>query len=280
MLVGSLCRQLSRPSQRVLDATLLTRPLNSSVALAATRWSSTSPVPFSERRFDFNLNERKSSPGKRLKARVQRGVTGRFSNEFWGGKKATEDNVRLPELDAEPYNGAPYSMDFRKYKGIAADLGAEYYFREGQKSQLTYYHMRCKAAGDMVMVGSTDERAREARTIDNYVKERTRGFAAQLVLEGRGVKAYFEPKFPHLKVRLGVGAKVTDLKEYCTRDPDCTVSVNKAGDVVVVHGPNKARVGTLAYRLLKRMQPVLMPYTGKGAHFAFHPAIRKAVRKK
>merc|ERR1719221_1145927 len=132
----------------------------------------------------------------------------------------------------------------------------------------------------MVVVGATSERARETRTIDNYVKQQTRGFAVQIVLEGRGVKAYFEPKFPHMKARLGVGAKVQDLSEYVLRDPDIKVDINKRGDIVVLHGPNKARVGTLAYHLLRKMQPRLLPYTGKGAHFAFHPEKRKAVRKK
>merc|ERR1719229_1479753 len=101
------------------------------------------------------------------------------------------------------------------------------------------------ASGDTVAVGATDPRAREARTIDNYAKERTRGFAVQILLEGRGVKAYFEPAFPYLKARLGVGAKVSDLTEYCKRDPDVEVHVSKKGDLLVLHGPNKARVGTL-----------------------------------
>lgn len=65
-------------------------------------------------------------------------------------------------------------------------------------------------------------------------------------------------------------------------DPDTAtkVSVNKKGDIVVLHGPTKERVGTLAYRLLKKLQPKLQAYTGKGGHFAFHPVKRKAVRKK
>mmetsp|Transcript_7435 Transcript_7435/g.20128 ORF Transcript_7435/g.20128 Transcript_7435/m.20128 type:complete len:269 (-) Transcript_7435:111-917(-) len=208
-------------------------------------------------------------------------VTGRFGVEWFIGRKETEVNAGMVELPRPPFNPKPYKLAFRKYPGIASGLGAEYYYRDGQRHPLTYYHMRSPAlGGELVAVGATDERAREVRTIDNYVKERTRGFAVQIVLEGRGVKAYFEPKSPNLKVRLGVGAKVTDLTEYCTRDPDCEVTLNKKGDVVVVHGPNKARVGTLAYRLLKRLQPKLMPYTGKGGHFPFHPERRKAVRKK
>lgn len=207
-------------------------------------------------------------------------ATGRFGVEFFGGRRPFDLTYQWPDAPKEKYNPKPYALEFAKYPGIVSGLGAEYFYRPGRKHQLTYYHMRSPSSGGTVLVGATDPRAREARTIDNYLKERTRGFAVQLILEGRGVKAYFEPTFPNLKVRLGVGAKVQDLSEYCTRDPDVEVTVNKTGNLVVVHGPNKARVGTLAYRLLRRMQPVLMPYTGKGAHFAHHPERRKAVRKK
>jgi len=211
------------------------------------------------------------------KARAR--TTGYFNMEYLGGRRPTETNAKMIELPKEPYKPQP-DLGFRKYPGLVNGLGAEYFFREGQKHPLTYYHMKSPNSGDTVCVGATSARAREARGIDNYLKERTRGYAVQIVLEGRGVKAYFEPQHPHLKVRLGVGSKVKDISEYCKRDPDCEVSVNKKGDIVVVHGPNKARVGTLAYRLLCVMQPRLQPYTGKGAHFAFHPVKRKAVRKK
>lgn len=207
-------------------------------------------------------------------------ATGRFGVEFFGGRRAFDSNYQMPDPPKEPFDPRPYSLDFSRFPGVASGLGAEYYFRDGQKHPLTYYHMRSPSSGDTIAVGATDPRARETRTIDNYIRERTRGFAVQLILEGRGVKAYFEPKWPHLKVRLGVGAKVRDISEYCTRDPDCEVHCNQRGDLLVVHGPTKARVGVLAYRLLKRLQPLLMPYTGKGAHFPFHPVKRKAVRKK
>eukprot|EP00440_Ansanella_granifera_P011835 gb/GFBE01012856.1/.p1 GENE.gb/GFBE01012856.1/~~gb/GFBE01012856.1/.p1 ORF type:complete len:244 (+),score=47.04 gb/GFBE01012856.1/:1-732(+) len=207
-------------------------------------------------------------------------VVGRFGVEWFLGRRPTEINARDVELPKPSFDPKPYKLQYRRYPGVASGLGAEYFYREGQRSPLSYFHMRSPASGDTVMVGATDPRATEARTIDNYVKEKTRGFAVQIVLEGRGVKAYFEPKFPNMKVRLGVGAKVKDLTEYCKRDPDVKVHVSGKGDVVVLHGPNKARVGTLAYRLLKQMQPRLLPYTGKGAHFAFHPAKRKAMRKK
>lgn len=211
---------------------------------------------------------------------VKKKVTGRFGVEWFHGRKPTEINAKEVELIRTPYQPRPYKLEYSRHPGVVSGLGAEYFYREGQRSPLSYFHMRSPASGDTVMVGATDPRARESRTLDNYAKEKTRGFAVQIVLEGRGVKASFEPKFPFLKVRLGVGAKVKDLTEYCKRDPDVTVSISKKGDLVVVHGPTKARVGTLAYRLLKVMQPRLLPYTGKGAHFAFHPAKRKAMRKK
>eukprot|EP00927_Polykrikos_kofoidii_P078113 TRINITY_DN74982_c0_g1_i1.p1 TRINITY_DN74982_c0_g1~~TRINITY_DN74982_c0_g1_i1.p1 ORF type:complete len:294 (+),score=45.30 TRINITY_DN74982_c0_g1_i1:52-882(+) len=213
-------------------------------------------------------------------ASTKRKATGHFNNDYFGGSRPTETNHQLTELPKSPREPQPYELKFAKYPGLVSGLGGEYYFREDQKHPLTYYHMKSPASGDTVVVGATASRALEARTIDNYLKERTRGFAVQIVLEGRGVKAYFEPKYPILKARLGVGAKVVDLTEYVLRDPDCMVSVNKKGDIVCVHGPNKARVGTLAYRLLKKMQPPLLPYTGKGAHFAFYQPRRKAVQKK
>merc|ERR1712039_460236 len=207
-------------------------------------------------------------------------VTGRFGIEWFQRGRPTETNAQMVDLPKPPYDLKPYSLEFSKYNGVASGLGGEYYFRDGQKHPLSYYHLNCPKSGDLVLVGATSERARETRTIDNYVKEKTRGFAVQIVLEGRGVKAYFEPSFPNLKARLGVGAKVKDLSEYCKRDPDVKVNLSKKGDIVVLHGPNKTRVGTLAYRLLRQLQPKLLAYTGKGGHFAFHPPRRKAVRKK
>lgn len=211
---------------------------------------------------------------------IQKKVTGRFGVEWYLGRRPTETNSKMAALPKPVYDPKPYMLQFRKYPGVVSGLGAEYYYREGQRAPVTYYHMRSPVSGDTVMVGATDPRAREARTIDNYAKERTRGFAVQILLEGRGVKAYMEPAHPYLKARLGVGDKVKDLSEYCKRDPDVNVTVSKKGDVVMLHGPNKARVGHLAYRLLRKMQPRNLTYTGKGAHFAFHAVRRKAVRKK
>lgn len=211
---------------------------------------------------------------------TKRRLTGKFGNEWWGGHRPTDYHAGYSELPKPPYDPRPYRYHFERYNGIASGLGAEYYFRPDQKHQLSYFHMRSPKLGDMVAVGATDPRAALTRTIDNYVKERTRGFAVQILLNGRGVKAWWETEHPELRVRLGVGTKTLDLKEYCERDPDIRIHVNDGGNIIVVHGPNKSRVGVLAYRLLRKMQPRLMPYTGKGAHFAFFPRKTKTVRKK
>ncbi|CAE7523228.1 unnamed protein product [Symbiodinium natans] len=155
---------------------------------------------------------------------VKKKETGYFGVEWAIGRKPTEMNSMDVELPKEPFDPRPYKVHVRKYPGIVSGLGAEYFYREDQRNPLTYYHLRCPAAGDTVLVGATDARAAQARTIDNYVKERTRGFAVQLILEGRGVKAYFEPKYPFLKVRLGVGAKVKDLTEYEMKGTDLPIS--------------------------------------------------------
>jgi len=212
--------------------------------------------------------------------RTKKKVTGRFGMEWVGGARPLEINALHNEVKQERKTGCA-ALEFSKYNPIVSGLGGEYFLRDDQKHPLTYFNIRkCPWGDPLVAVGSTSPQAREHRLIDNYLKERTRGFAVQIILDGRGVKAYFDPAFPHFKVRLGVGTKEKDLSQYCLRDPDCTVSVNKAGLIVVVHGPTKERVGVLAYRLMKKMQPRLMPYTGKGAHFAFHEPKRKAVRKK
>lgn len=200
-----------------------------------------------------------------------------YGVEYYGGVRATEHNTQAPDLPRPPFDPRPYSMGYRQYPGLASILGSEYYFRAGDHAPLNYFHMKT-ASDDTVWVGSTDRRVREARSISNSVREQTTGFAVQILLEGRGVKAYFEDRFPNLKCRLGVGAKVMDLTEYCKRDPDVKVFVNKLGTIVVVHGPTKSRAGMIATRLYFKMKANV--YTGKGAHIAFNTPRKKAVRKK
>ena len=54
-------------------------------------------------------------------------------------------------------------------------------------------------------------------------------------------------------------------------------SNGKKGDILVVHGPTKSRVGEIAMRLFERMR--VNQYTMKGAHLAFHP-VKKVIPKK
>lgn len=42
----------------------------------------------------------------------------------------------LTSTAQEPYNPRPYLMEFRKYPGVASGLGAEYFYRDEQKSLL------------------------------------------------------------------------------------------------------------------------------------------------
>ena len=43
----------------------------------------------------------------------------------------------------EPYNPRPYLMEFRKYPGIASGLGAEYFYRDDQRSLLSSPRSLC-----------------------------------------------------------------------------------------------------------------------------------------
>merc|ERR1719341_504255 len=94
-----------------------------------------------------------------------------FGNEWFKGRYPTEINAQMPELPKPAFDPKAYHFTFRKYPGIASGLGGEYYLREGQRSPLTYYHMNAPASGDTVIVGASDSRATEAKSIDNYVKE-------------------------------------------------------------------------------------------------------------
>ncbi|KAL8430109.1 hypothetical protein ACSSS7_006129 [Eimeria intestinalis] len=64
----------------------------------------------------------------------------------------------------------------------------------------------------------------------SLLQQRERGVAAQLILDGRGVKAYFDPEWPDLMVRLGVGAKPLALRrlaeQYATK---ARIFVDKRG---------------------------------------------------
>ncbi|KAL8438506.1 hypothetical protein Efla_006166 [Eimeria flavescens] len=64
----------------------------------------------------------------------------------------------------------------------------------------------------------------------SLLQQRERGVAAQLILDGRGVKAYFEGEWPNLMVRLGVGVKPLAFRrlaeQYATK---ARIFVDKRG---------------------------------------------------
>jgi len=212
--------------------------------------------------------------------------------EFYGGRSDTKTNYRLIEFPQEKREEGIKKLGYTKYPSAIKYLGSRYFYRPIKSDLLSYYHVRTGAAKkareynpdagvlceDLVYLGSTQEYTRTTKTIENALYEQTRGFAVQLILEGRGVKVYWEPKAPYLKARLGVGSKVTDLEEYVRRDPAIKFTVNKKGDLMVLEGPCKERVGHIAMRIFTVLKTHV--YTGKGAHIAFNVPRRKAVQKK
>ncbi|CAD7972629.1 unnamed protein product [Amoebophrya sp. A120] len=170
------------------------------------------------------------------------------------------------------------TVEFTKFPGVVSKLGAEYYFREDQKSeQMRFFHMRTTSQ-DVAFVGSVDSRKRETRTVENCLHENTRGYAAQVIMEGRGVKLYWNPAYPKLAGRKGVGDKARDLTKFCKLDRQCKIHLNKVGNLATVTGPTRCQVGNVAMRLFWKLKQGV--YTGKGAKLAFNWVKRKARNKK
>ncbi|CDJ55994.1 hypothetical protein, conserved [Eimeria maxima] len=96
---------------------------------------------------------------------------------------------------------------------------------------------------------------------------------------GRGVKAYFEPEWPDLMVRLGVGVKPLALRrlaeQYATK---ARIFVDKRGLLLTIHGYDKRAVGTLTMELYRHLKA--NPYTAKGARIAFYPIKKKIPTKR
>lgn len=144
----------------------------------------------------------------------------------FGGQRATETNSRLLRLpqkiedDEERRKTEKKNLDFCKFPGAVAKLGGRYFFREGQLHEgQRMYHMKTRGTAvkdekgvltyeggiDEVYVGSVEREKRETKAIENALYEDTRGFAIQLLMEGRGVRIFlrlmkieFEFLFRHL----------------------------------------------------------------------------------
>ena len=195
-----------------------------------------------------------------------------------GGRQEMGINVREIELPREtPGSVSAPALQTRKWPGsIATELGAEYFFRPD--SNLSYFHMKAGETNEVIL-SSPDSHKLETNTIENALHESTRGFAVQILFEGRGVRAHLEPEWPHLKVRLGVGGMMKDFTWLCERDPEVTGYLQeKNGTILVIHGPSKARVARIAMGIT--LANKANPYSGKGAHFAFNPVKKRTPKKK
>ncbi|GBE60670.1 HECT-domain (ubiquitin-transferase) domain-containing protein [Babesia ovata] len=139
--------------------------------------------------------------------------------------------------------------------------------------------MLIKGKKDVCLVSNAIKSETVTKTIENCLHERTRGFSGQVLLHGRGVKAFFEPQFPHLMFRLGVGSNCLDATRICTMyAKHVKVEVDRTGLIVSVHGYNKMMVGNVVYRLFRLVEA--NPYTLKGGHIANYPIKKKTPKKR
>lgn len=187
-------------------------------------------------------------------------------------------NVREIELPTEPrIESSAVGLQFRKWPGLLSrELGSEYFFRKD--ANMSYFHVKTVSTDEVVLASSRPEML-ETRTIENAVFESTRGFAVQILFEGRGVRAHLEPAWPHLKVRLGVGGNLKDFTWLCEKDPDVKGYLHeKNGTILVLHGPTKERVSRIAMAVT--LSSKANPYSGKGAHLAFNAVRRRTPKKK
>ncbi|ESS33330.1 HECT-domain (ubiquitin-transferase) domain-containing protein [Toxoplasma gondii GAB2-2007-GAL-DOM2] len=243
-----------------------------------------------------------ASPPFRFSERRYFGVGGSYGYDafFRGAAEVLNgSNIQLPHLpeNEEQKEGKVYQLHSVRFPPQVRRLGANYFFRRQRAVPLTYYHhlVEAKPASEgsapdgvhaqtgrgqaLCFVASANPGYLQSKELENAVFESTRGFACQLILEGRGVKAYFDPEWPNLMVRLGVGVKPLALRrlaeQYATR---AKIFVDKRGLLLTVHGYDKCAVGTLAMSLFNHLQA--NPYTMKGAHVAMHPIKKKVTRKK
>lgn len=189
-------------------------------------------------------------------------------------------NQKEPEILKPESKPSTLKIHSRKWPGLVADcLNSSYWYRPNQESPVTMYRMRSRDH-DTVLVGSVDQRKTETRTIENALLDNTRGHSVQILFDGRGVKAYLEPEWPNLKVKLSVGSNPLDFSKTCAMDPDIKGYVEaKNGSRLVLWGPSKSRVARVAMEVFKSTKA--NPLTGKGSHLAYHPPklVKKSKKK-
>lgn len=194
-----------------------------------------------------------------------------------GGRQQMAINVREIELTQENTHPVPASLQSRIWPGVIREkLNSEYFYREGAST--SYFHVQTESK-DEIILRSPEAFELETKAIENALHEKTRGFAVQILFEGRGVRAHLEPAWPNLKIRLGVGGMMKDFTWVCETDANVKGYLHdKTGTILVLHGPTKDRVAKVAMAIT--LANKANPYSGKGAHLAFNPVQRRTPKKK
>ncbi|KAK1939632.1 hypothetical protein X943_001748 [Babesia divergens] len=209
------------------------------------------------------------------------GVSGSYGPSIYG-IQTTESNSRLIKLPQDKQSTKIHlnpRLCVAQWSGHIRALRSKYFFRNGQKTNTGYYHMLIKDKKDVCLVANVDKRQTTTRTMENCLYQHTRGFSGQVLLHGRGVKAFFDPAFPNLMFRLGVGSNCLDATRICTMyASQVNVEVDRTGLIVSVHGYNKMMVGNVIYRLFRLVKA--NPYTMKGGHIAQYPIKKKVTKKR
>lgn len=194
-----------------------------------------------------------------------------------GGRQQMSINVREIELEQVVTPVVSSALQSRIWPAVIRDkLTPDYFFRDG--SNTSYFHVQSESKDEIILRGP-DASELETNTIENALHEKTRGFAVQILFEGRGVRAHLEPAWPNLKVRLGVGGMMKDFTWVCEKDSEVKGFLHdKTGSILVLHGPTKDRVAKVAMAIT--LANKANPYSGKGAHLAFNPVQRRTPKKK
>ncbi|AFZ79473.1 hypothetical protein BEWA_023220 [Theileria equi strain WA] len=213
------------------------------------------------------------------------GVSGSYGANIYGTQSRIINArlLRLPEEKKPESISLNPRIHVAKWPGNIRSLRAKYFFRDGQKTNTGYYQMlirnKDEVKKDLCFVSNINKNATCTRTIESCLHEQTRGFVGQVLLHGRGVKAYFEPQWPNLMFRLGVGSKSIDATRICTMYAQhVKIDVDRTGLIVSVHGYNKMMVGNVVYRIFKLVKA--NPYTMKGGHIANHPIKQKVIKRR
>ena len=193
-----------------------------------------------------------------------------------GGTQQMNINVREIELPSQSAVAVP-CLSTRKWPAeVGQALDSDYWFR--RDSSLSVFQMKTDTVDEVILASSVVAEL-DTKTIQNALFESTRGYAVQILFEGRGVRAHLEPEWPHLKVRLGVGGMMKDFTWVCEKDPAVRGYLHdKTGAILVLHGPTKGRVAKIAMAIT--LANKANPYSGKGAHLAFNPVRKRTPKKK